>query len=112
MDYSARTIATGFAFPEGPRWHGGLLWFSDQHNRKVHALEPDGAVVEEFDVSGQPSGLGWLPNGDMLVVSMLERVLYRRHAGALKRHADLAPVHPCQSNDMVVDRSGDRKSVV
>jgi sugar lactone lactonase YvrE len=106
MDYRARTIADGFAFPEGPRWHGGLFWFSDQHNRKVHALQPDGAVVEEFDVAGQPSGLGWLPNGDMLVVSMLERVLYRRHAGALKRHADLAPLHPCQSNDMVVDRAG------
>ena len=106
MDYRARTIATGFAFPEGPRWHGGLLWFSDQHNRKVHALEPGGAVVEAFDVSGQPSGLGWLPNGDMLVVSMLERVLYRRHAGALKRHADLASAHPFQSNDMVVDRAG------
>jgi len=106
MELATRTIATGFAFPECPRWHDGLLWFSDQHDCKVHVLTPDGAAVETFDVPGRPSGLGWLPDRDLLVVSMLERRLYRRRNGALSIYAELSALHPGQSNDMVVDREG------
>lgn len=102
-----RTIATGFAFPEGPRWHDGRLWFSDQHAREVVVLEPDGTLVERFAVPGGPSGLGWMPDGTLLVVSMHERRLYRRaHDGTLSVHAELSAYHPGHSNDMVVDRHG------
>jgi sugar lactone lactonase YvrE len=106
MELETRTIATGFAFPECPRWHDGQLWFSDQHDCKVHVLTPDSAAIETFDVPGRPSGLGWLPNGDLLVVSMLERRLYRRRNGTLTVYAELSPLHPGQSNDMVIDRDG------
>jgi sugar lactone lactonase YvrE len=107
MDYSTRILATGFAFPEGPRWHQGRLWFSDQHGGYVYALAADGAVAEQIAVPGQPSGLGWLPGGDLLVVSMKERRLYRRGGdGALTVHAELAQIHPGYSNDMVVDAAG------
>ena len=106
MDYHAETIATGFAYPEGPRWHGGSLWFSDQHGGKVHVLHPDGVQREEFTVPGRPSGLGWLPDGDLLVVSMQEHRLYRRRGGTLSVYADLAGVHPYDSNEMVVDDAG------
>lgn len=102
-----RTIASGFAFPEGPRWHDGRFWFSDQHAQEVVVLEPDGALVERFAVPGGPSGLGWMPDGTLLVVSMHERRLYRRaHDGTLSVHADLSAYHPGHSNDMVVDRHG------
>lgn len=106
MDIESRIIAGGFAFPECPRWHEGRLWFSDQHDCRVHVLEADGAAVDSFAVEGQPSGLGWLPDGDLLVVSMLQRRLYRRHAGVLRLHAELGALHPGQSNDMVVDSGG------
>ncbi len=106
MDLETRTLARGFAFPECPRWRDGQLWFSDQHDGKVHVLTQDGEAIETFDVPGRPSGLGWLPDGDLLVVSMLERRLYRRRNGRLSVYSELAALHPGQSNDMVIDREG------
>lgn len=106
MELSATTLARGYAFPECPRWHDGRLWFSDQHDGMVHVLNPDGSEAEAFAVPGRPSGLGWLPDGDLLVVSMLERRLYRRHEGVLSLYAELGALHPGNSNDMVVDRFG------
>ena len=103
---NATTLAAGFAYPEGPRWHGGLLWFADQHDGKVHILNPDGTSAGSFPVPGRPSGMGWLPNGDLLVASMLERRLYRRSGDRLTQYADLSALHPGNSNDMVVDRQG------
>lgn len=100
------TIATGFAFPEGPRWHDNSLWFSDHHDGCVRRIDEHGKLIEQFTVPGHPSGLGWLPNGDLLVVSMSERRLYRRRDGVLTPHADLSTWHAFQSNDMVVDETG------
>ena len=102
-----RTIARGFAYPEGPRWHSGCLWLADQHGGLIHILEPDGAHRASIAIPGGPSGMGWLPDGDLLVVSMDERRIYRWQEGkALAIHADLSSVHPGQSNDMVVDPAG------
>ena len=104
--FSAHALANGFAFPECPRFHDGAVWFSDQHDRRVLRLALDGTCTEAISVPGGPSGLGWLPGGDLLIVAMHERCLYRWHDGALTRHADLAPLHPFYSNDMVVDGAG------
>lgn len=107
MTHQLRTIAGGFIYPECPRWHDGQLWFADQHDGLVHVLDGEGARVESFAVPGGPSGMGWLPNGDLLVVSMLDRKLLRRSSdGKLSLHADLAGVHSFHSNDMVVDSEG------
>jgi sugar lactone lactonase YvrE len=106
MEISSRTLAAGFVFPEGPRWHDGKLWFSDQHDFTVHVLTPDGTPVESFEVAGRPSGMGWLPDGDLLVVSMMDHKLFRRRNGQLTIHADFAAIHPGHSNDMVVDKAG------
>ncbi|MBO6718480.1 MAG: SMP-30/gluconolactonase/LRE family protein [Rhizobiaceae bacterium] len=100
--YDARTLANGFAYPEGPRWREGLLWFADQHARTVHALDAGGKQVEQFAVGGSPSGIGWLPGGDMLVVSMETHEVLRRTREGLERHADLSAYHKAQSNEMVV----------
>ena len=106
MEIPSRTLASGFVFPEGPRWHDGKLWFADQHDCLVNVLNPDGSKVESFEVAGRPSGMGWLPDGDLLVVSMMDHKLLRRHGGSLSLHADLSAVHPGHSNDMVVDAAG------
>ena len=106
MDYQARTLASGFAFPEGPRWREGCLWFADHHDGVVRCLSPAGAVLEVFRLPGNPSGIGWLPDGDMLVVSMHEQRVYRRSSGLLVVHAELGGVHAHHSNDMVVDGHG------
>jgi sugar lactone lactonase YvrE len=53
-----------------------------------------------------PSGLGWLPDGDLLVVSMTDRRLLRFDGSMLRLHADLADLASFHCNDMVVDASG------
>ncbi|MDI6028912.1 SMP-30/gluconolactonase/LRE family protein [Corticibacterium sp. UT-5YL-CI-8] len=104
---ASRTIASGFAYPEGPRWHEGKLWFADQHDETVHILSPDGGRVGAFHVEGGPSGLGWLAGGDLLVVCMEGRKVLRRDAeGVLSVHAHLKRFHRYLTNEMVVDRQG------
>jgi sugar lactone lactonase YvrE len=100
-------VVDGLRFPECPRWHDGALWFSDQHDRKVLRVDvSSGAVTTVCEVEHQPSGLGWLPDGDLLVVSMHDRRLLRVGAGGVAEHADLSGVATFHCNDMVVDSVG------
>ncbi|WP_162527148.1 SMP-30/gluconolactonase/LRE family protein [Sphingomonas solaris] len=94
-------------FPECPRWRDGALWFSDCHDGRVVAIAPDGRLLDSFGVPGGPSGLGWLPSGEALVVSIADLCVYRRQSdGSLIRHADLSSHHRFHANDMVVDDRG------
>lgn len=100
-------VADGFAFPECPRWRDGRLWFSDQHDRAVLRLDPSGGASEKVvEVPGQPSGLGWLADDSLLVVSMVDRRVMRLTEGRLEEHADLSAVATFHCNDMVVDWEG------
>jgi len=98
-------LGTGFAFTEAPRWHDGALWFSDffQH-RVVRWL--GGRFETVCRVPGQPSGLGFSPDGDLMVVSMTDRRLLRLRAGTLETVADLTAYCPGPANDMWVDAAG------
>lgn len=100
-------LVQGFTFLESPRWHEGRLWLSDFHTHRVLAVSLDGTVENIAVVPAQPSGLGWLPDGRMLVVSMKDRKLLRREAdGSLVVHADLSGLATWHLNDMVVDEKG------
>ena len=101
-----RTIARGLYFGEGPRWHEGRLWFSDFYDHAVKSMGPDGAVTIEHQLDDQPSGLGWLPDGRLLVVSMRELKVLRQEGARLVEHADLSGLARHLCNDMVVDGSG------
>lgn len=101
-----RTVVQGLAFPEGPRWHDGQLWFSDMLGGAVIRLAADGTLTRVLEVPQQPSGLGWLPDGTLLVVSMRDRRLLRLDGNELSTVADLAPLASFACNDMVVDRRG------
>ncbi|MEL7454277.1 MAG: SMP-30/gluconolactonase/LRE family protein, partial [Pseudomonadota bacterium] len=100
-------LADGFAFLEGPRWHQGALYVSDMHDETVYRISPDGSREIVCRVEERPSGLGWMPNGDMLVVSMMDRsVLRMGDDGILVPHADLSAIAPKRTNDMIVDTKG------
>lgn len=99
-------VADGIVFGEGPRWHAGALWFSDIGDGGVHRVSPSGGLERVVDVAGRPSGLGWLPDGRLLVVSMQERRLMRLEASGLVQHADLSQWCGGDANDMVVDAVG------
>jgi sugar lactone lactonase YvrE len=99
--------ARGIYFGEAPRWHDGRLWFSDFYGHSVHALAPDGRDEVMLRLDGQPSGLGWLPDGRLLVVSMLDhRVLRQAPDGSVTAHADVSALARHRSNDMLVDGAG------
>jgi sugar lactone lactonase YvrE len=101
------TLADGFGFVEGPRWHDGRLYFSDMGAKQVLSLGLGGDVEEVCVVDGRPSGIGWLPDGRMLVVSVADRrVLRREPDGTLSEHADISALASAPCNDMVVDRRG------
>ena len=99
-------LLTGLVFPEGPRWHDGKLWFSDMHGPRVMTVDLAGQSEEVVEVPGQPSGLGWTPDGKLLVVSMTDRRLLRLEADGLVEVADLASLASFHCNDMVVDAHG------
>ena len=101
-----KTLTGGLLFPEGPRWHDGKLYFSDMHDLKVKTVDLQGKTSVVCEVPNRPSGLGWLPDGRMLVVSMRDRKLLRLEGGALKEHADMSKAAPFDCNDMVVDAKG------
>jgi sugar lactone lactonase YvrE len=99
------TIAAGRIFLESPRWHNGRFWASDVQGRAVIAISPDGEV-EELSLDEEPGGLGWMPEGDLLVVSWSGRRLLRISGGRILEHAALATLMPGQTNDLVVDAAG------
>jgi sugar lactone lactonase YvrE len=103
---NATVLATGLYFGEGPRWHAGRLWFSDFYDHAVKSVDLAGSVRTELQIDDHPSGLGWLPDGRMLVVSMNQRRLLRVDADGVRVHADLATVATHRANDMVVDAKG------
>jgi sugar lactone lactonase YvrE len=99
-------LVEGLRFPEGPRWHDGRLFVSDQHACRVLAISPDGSVETIVDVPQGPSGLGWTPDGRMLIVSMQDRKLFRLDPDGLTEVADLSDLATWHCNDMVVDAVG------
>lgn len=94
------------AFPEAPRWYDGAFWFSDFYTYRVLRVGADGQAQTVVEVPGQPSGLGWLPDGRLLVVSMTDRMLLRLDGKRLTAVADLSELAPFHCNDMVVDAQG------
>ena len=102
------TILTGMSYLECPRWHDGRLWVVDFYTHRVMSMTEAGDDVRvEAEVPAQPSGLGWLPDGRLLVVSMRDAKLMRREPdGTLVVHADLSSHVTGHPNDMVVDDQG------
>jgi sugar lactone lactonase YvrE len=108
MARDIRTVIDGMAFTECPRWHEERLWFSDFYTYRVYSAAEDGSDLRtEAEVPGQPSGLGWLPDDQMLIVTMRDRRILRRDSGGtLLTHADLHAMAPAHLNDMTVDSAG------
>jgi len=101
------TLLTGGRFFEGPRWHDGQWWVSDFYRKAVFSVTTDGVPTKQLDVEEQPSGLDWLPDGSLVVVSMKDRHLVRRGPGGeVEHYADLSDVATGHLNDLVIDDQG------
>jgi len=106
QELTTKVFADDFVFLEGPRWRDGKLWTSDMHGHAVYTLNMDGQREKVVDVPGQPSGIGFLPDGTPLIVSMHDRKLMKLVNSELVLHADLSVLCPYEINDMVVDKKG------
>ena len=107
MPHRLRTLAPAIHFGEGPRWRNGRLYFSDFYAHRVCSVTLAGEMRIELEVEGQTSGLGWMPDGSLLVVRMELRQLWRKWPdGRFELHADLAGYATHLANDMVVDSQG------
>jgi sugar lactone lactonase YvrE len=103
----ATVVLDGLSFMECPRWRDGRLWVSDFYTNQVLATDGEGNTEVLAEVPNQPSGLGFLPDGRALIVSMRDhRLLVRDDSGKLTEHADLSGVVAGVLNDMVVDEQG------
>ncbi|MGD9995676.1 MAG: SMP-30/gluconolactonase/LRE family protein [Ilumatobacteraceae bacterium] len=104
-----RPLLDGLHFAEAPRWHAGQLWFSDIFARRVMTVDEQGnaTVVAQFDDGVLPSGLGFLPDGRLLVANMSRPQVLRVDApGSVSVHADVSQLASGNLNDMVVDDTG------
>lgn len=96
----------GLVFPESPRWHDNKLWFSDMDARKVMTIDMNGKTDLIVKMPTFPSGLGWLPDGRLLIVSMQNKILFRLDSNGLVEVADLSDLATHWCNDMCVDKQG------
>jgi sugar lactone lactonase YvrE len=99
-------LATGFCFGEGPRWFEGLLWFSDMLGEAVHTADMSGSLTTLPLPGHNPSGLGFRPDGSLLIVSREKRQLLRYDGETVVTIADLSDVAPADLGDMLVDHRG------
>ena len=101
-------IFSDLRFPEGARWHEDRLWFSDMHTGQVFKANPAARTLEEVAVvDDQPSGLGWLPDGSLIVSCMLSRTVRRLDpSGDVEVFADLSALTDAPTNDLVTTPSG------
>jgi sugar lactone lactonase YvrE len=103
-----KTLLTGLAMGESPRWHDGRLWFWDWGAQEIISTDFEGnrevALRVPFSL---PFSIDWMPDGRLLVVSGREGLLLRQEAGGgLVTHADLTRLSNNAWNEIVVDGQG------
>ena len=105
---NVRPVLDRLHMPECPRWRDGALWLSDIWGHQVLRVGADGStqLVHEFPSDEDPAGIGWLPDGRLLVVGMLGRVVYALDRGEVTVYADLRHRAAFPLNDMIVAEDG------
>ncbi len=104
--HAARIVREGLSFGEVPRWHNGRLWYSDFYRHGIYSMDVAGDERLEHLVLAQPSGLGWLPGGDLLCVSMTDYKVLRFSGDHPSEFCDISNYCGFWANDMVTSASG------
>ena len=105
--HEQRQLAASLKFAEAPRWKNDRLWFSDVHDYKLKTVTLDGVVSVVAAVPSRPSGLGFLPDGRLLMATALDCKLWTvTSTGQVTEVADLSHLAQGVLNDMVVDGAG------
>lgn len=100
------TTIDGLHFPECLRWYEDRLYFCDMYGDAVHAFDPATGERETVAEVFHPGGIGWLPDGRMLVVGSEDRTIYDVSGEENEVYVDLTDLAPGWVNDILVDRTG------
>lgn len=106
MTDKLKVLVDGIGFPEGLRWRDGELWFSDYVSRAVLSLDSQNRLTKRAFIPGQPSGIGFPPEGGFLVVSMMDNLLISVGDAGASIRARLGDVVVGHANDLAVDGQG------
>lgn len=106
MILNTTILLDGLVFPESPRWHDDKLWFSDVLDHKVMTVDIAGHSETVVRLPGLPSGLGWLANNHLVIVSIYEKALLQLDFERLVNVADLSNLESGGCNDLVVSQQG------
>ena len=74
QNLQSQVVVDGLRFPEGIRWHADKVWFSDILDHKVLCWDPSSGTKRLIASLRKPSGLGFLPDGKLIVVLMEEQI--------------------------------------
>ncbi len=99
-------LIEGLTFTECPRWHAGKLWFSDFYTKSVYSVTNDGECQLELSLDDYPAGLGWMPDGELRIISQRDRKLLGFNGSSLYEVADLSALAAGNCNDMVITKAG------
>src|SRR6202165_1662869 len=100
-------VLDGGRYFEGPRWHSGRLWFVDCRDRTLPSLAPSGGCQQHAKFEDDtPCGLGFLPDGRLVVLTMFRKRLMSYADGKLSLYADLSGIATGTIDDMIVDGRG------
>ena len=100
-------VADGLTWPEAPRWRDGWLWLSDVHAFRLVRIGEDRVLETVAAVPGRPSGMGFMPDGRLLLATAVARDLqWVNPDGTLSLACDLKRITRSYLNDMVVDARG------
>jgi len=106
MTLTTELLLDGLMFPEAPRWYQNKLWFTDQHAKQIKTVDLNGSSQLIAELSDLPGGLGWLPDGRLVVVSMHNRQLLVMENETLKLYVDLSSLASFHCNDLIIDQHG------
>ncbi|MBB3753092.1 sugar lactone lactonase YvrE [Mycolicibacterium sp. BK634] len=99
-------LAEGLSFGEGPRWYEGLLWVSDMLGEAVRTVTLDGSMTTLNLPGHAPAGLGFRPDGTLLIVSTERQVVLAYDGDTVTEVVDLSEIAPANLGDMVIDAHG------
>src|SRR5215471_20435194 len=107
MEYvELRPLVMEGKYFEGPRWYEDKLWFVDSLAMKLLRVSLDGECEEVCDIPGVAGGIGFLPNGDVVITSMFDHKLLTFANGKVSTLCDLSKVAAGTIDDMIIDGFG------
>jgi sugar lactone lactonase YvrE len=104
-ELQAKLVADDFIFLEAPKWHQGKIWTSDVNDGIVYTVTLDGKREKVCDVPGKPAGLGFMPDGRLIIASLLDLKLLEWNGSELSLYRDLSDL-PGPPNDFAIDDQG------